>query len=79
MKQQKLAKLVMNAGGVTLAAYGVLLLKGLPEFSLGKFSAGAADTNGALLISLIGVALALFGWFSPAPGSSTGDSSADEP
>jgi len=78
MKLQKLTKLVMIAGGVALAAYGVLLLVGLPEITLGKFSADAADTNGAWLITMIGVAFALYGWFASSSGSSTGGSSADE-
>ena len=79
MKLQKLTNLAMIAGGVGLAAYGVLLLIGLPDITLGKFSAGAADTNGAVLIFLIGGALALYGWFAPAAESTSKGSSADEP
>ncbi len=79
MKLQKPAKLMMIVGGIALAGYGVLVLIGLPEISLGKFSADSADTNGALLTALIGVAIALYGWFTPAPDRSTERSSADEP
>jgi uncharacterized RDD family membrane protein YckC len=79
MKLQKLAKLAMIAIGVVLLGYGVLLLTGLPNITLGKFSSGSADTNGAVLISLIGGALALYGWFIPTVMSTSGGSSADEP
>ena len=79
MKLQKLAKLVMIAAGIGLAACGVVLLIGLPDITLGKFSAAAADTNGAVLILLIGGALALYGWFMPSAKSTSGGSSADEP
>jgi len=79
MKLQKLAKLVMIVGGVALAGYGALLLTGLPEISLGKFSADPSDTNGALLATLIGVAIALYGWFAPTSSGASEGSSADEP
>jgi uncharacterized RDD family membrane protein YckC len=79
MKLQKLAKLAMIAAGVVLLGYGVVLLVDLPYITLGKFSSGSADTNGAVLISLIGGALALYGWFMPAVTSASGGSSAEEP
>jgi Ca2+/H+ antiporter len=79
VKLRKLANFVTIVLGAALAIYGASLLIGFPNIFLGKFSADAFDTNSALLITLIGVALALYGWLDPGPGKITGSSSADEP
>ncbi|KGM56943.1 hypothetical protein N799_01970 [Lysobacter arseniciresistens ZS79] len=64
--------------GTAIALYGVSLLIGLSEVSIGKFSAGARDTSSALLIALLGVALALYGWFHLGSEQSTERSPTDE-
>ena len=62
MKQ--LAALFCIIAGLALAAYGVALIVGLDTLTFfSKYSAAGRDTNSATLILLIGITLALFGWF----------------
>jgi hypothetical protein len=77
MRLRQLAKFTAIVGGLLLALYGVSLVFGLTEITLGKFSAGARDTNTALLVFLIGFALALYGWFDP--GSDVKSKSVESP
>ena len=66
---KKLTALVCILSGLALATYGFVALLGLDDLAFGKFSEAARDTSSAFLFVLIGIALALFGWFSDTSGS----------
>jgi hypothetical protein len=70
---QKLTALICILGGLALAAYGSVALLGLDDLAFGKFSEAARDTSSAFLFVLIGIALALFGWFSNTSGGGNAD------
>ena len=52
--------------GLALCLFGLAAIFGLDSLAFGKFSAAGRDTNSALLLLLVGIALVLFGWFSGA-------------
>ena len=73
MKLRQLVKPIAITSGLALALYGSALLLGLSEVTFDKFSAGARDTNTALVVTLIGVALALYGWFDTVTSGQDGE------
>ena len=71
---QQIAAILFIVIGLALSFYGLLAIFSLDSFAFGKFATSARDTSSAILVLLIGVALALFGWFSGAhkDGNATG-------
>ena len=61
---RQLGKLLCIASGLVMIAFAVAAFADLEDFVLGKFSAASRDTSEAILLLLLGVAFALYGWFS---------------
>lgn len=47
--------------GLGLALYGVVILFSLDQLIIGKFSSGGRDTSTAILLTVIGAAIFLYG------------------
>ena len=66
MKILQIKRAILMIGGLVVLGYGISLLFGLSEFDLGKWSDTERDTSTAVIFTLLGLTLFLYGWFDPA-------------
>lgn len=58
---KRVLRVLYMLAGLGLALYGVVILFSLDQLIIGKFSSGGRDTSTAILLTVIGAAIFLYG------------------